>query len=312
MTHHLSSILFTAILSLTLTSCWDDDQLPDATGDGPFTASLELKQDATLHSFSFNGYAPLAEKPITVFYYIPQGGNMTTMPVLFILPGEDRDADNHVQLFRSWADSHRVMLFGLKYSTDYFTNTTEYILGGMNTRQSADGLLPMSQWNFNYVEALFDAIKTAVGGQQTSYDLWGHSAGAQFVHRYVTFMPQARVRCAVACNSGWYTPPDMNTDFPYGLRRVSEADASMLRTALSRQFHIFVGGNDTDPSGLNTNPGSQAQGANRNARGHYYYDQAKAIAQQQHYSFGWTLTEVPGVGHDAAGMARGSWHVFEK
>ena len=151
----LENIMFSTcacLLSLLLVSCWEDDVLPEEDPVGP-EATITLSQNGIMHHFIFNGYEPLKDKPVTVFYQIPKNGNMKTMPVLFIFPGESRDADTHLQLFSSWANSKGVMLFALQYSTDLYPTTTEYILGGMNTRQSSNGLLPREQWNFNFVES---------------------------------------------------------------------------------------------------------------------------------------------------------------
>lgn len=309
----LENIMFSTcacLLSLLLVSCWEDDVLPEEDPVGP-EATITLSQDGIMHHFIFNGYEPLKDKPVTVFYQIPKNGNMKTMPVLFIFPGESRDADTHLQLFSSWANSKGVMLFALQYSTDLYPTTTEYILGGMNTRQSSNGLLPREQWNFNFVESLFGEIVRFTQGSQTTYDMWGHSAGAQFVHRYVTFMPDAHIGKAVACNSGWYTMPDLSVEFPYGLRKVSSADGELQKKALSRKLYVYVGGADTSTAGLNDNEGSMAQGKNRNERGRYYYQQSQQLAKQLGYSFGWSFAEVPGVGHDPSGMAQGSRQVFE-
>ena len=264
-----------------------------------------------MHQFVYNGYEPLKDKSVTVFYQIPKNGNMKTMPILFVFPGESRDADTHLQLFSSWANSKGVMIFALQYSTELYPTTTEYILGGMNTRQSSSGLLPREQWNFNYVESLFQEIVRFTQGNQKTYDMWGHSAGAQFVHRYVTFMPDAHIGKAVACNSGWYTMPDLAIEFPYGLQKVTGADSEMQQKSLSRKLYVYVGGADTSTAGLNDNEGSRAQGKNRNERGRYYYQQSQQIAKQLGFSFGWTFAEVPGVGHDPSGMAQGSRQVFE-
>ena len=309
----LENIMFSTcacLLSLLLVSCWEDDVLPEEDPVGP-EATITLSQDGIMHHFIFNGYESLKDKPVTVFYQIPKNGNMKTMPVLFIFPGESRDADTHLQLFSSWANSKGVMLFALQYSTDLYPTTTEYILGGMNTRQSSNGLLPREQWNFNFVESLFGEIVRFTQGSQATYDMWGHSAGAQFVHRYVTFMPDAHIGKAVACNSGWYTMPDLSVEFPYGLRKVSSADGELQKKALSRKLYVYVGGADTSTAGLNDNEGSMAQGKNRNERGRYYYQQSQQLAKQLGYSFGWSFAEVPGVGHDPSGMAQGSRQVFE-
>lgn len=297
---------FVAMGSVLTTSCWSDDEIlsPDDTTNP--VADISLVQDGTVHALVYNGYEALASKPVSVSYYIPATGDPKTMPILFVFPGEDRNADAHVRLFTDWANANGVMLFGISFSTTYYSTTTEYILGGMNTRQSASGLLPQEQWNFNYVETLFQSIRQSLAGTQSTYDIWGHSAGAQYVHRFATFMPSAHLRKAVACNSGWYSMPDLTVDFPYGMNLVQEATVSMQQTALARHLYVCVGQNDTSTDGLNDNAGSVAQGQNRNERARYYFNNSQQLAQSKGYSFAWTFREVPSTAHDAAGMAAGT------
>jgi hypothetical protein len=50
------------------------------------------------------------------------------------------------------------------------------------------------------------------------YDMYGHSAGAQFVHRYLQFYDSPKVKKAVAANAGWYTFPNEAINYPYGIK----------------------------------------------------------------------------------------------
>ena len=49
-----------------------------------------------------------------------------------------------------------------------------------------------------FSHASFVTVKAATGNRSERYHLYGHSAGAQFVHRFLYFMPDARVAKAVA------------------------------------------------------------------------------------------------------------------
>ena len=48
-------------------------------------------------------------------------------------------------------------------------------------------------------------------------DLFGHSAGGQFVHRMLSFGFRDRVAVAVSANAGTYAMPDLSTPWPFGL-----------------------------------------------------------------------------------------------
>ena len=77
--------------------------------------------------------------------------------------------------------------------------------------------LPPSHWSYTIIEDLFSAV-VSMGVQRKGYNIYGHSAGAQFVHRLVQFLPTCRVETAVAANSGWYTMPCLLARWPYGWR----------------------------------------------------------------------------------------------
>jgi pimeloyl-ACP methyl ester carboxylesterase len=68
------------------------------------------------------------------------------------------------------------------------------------------------------LERLVATLRSELGLADEAFDLWGHSAGAQFAHRFALFRPAAPVRRIVAAGAGWYTTPDLELDFPYGLR----------------------------------------------------------------------------------------------
>lgn len=286
-----------------LVACWEDDVLPPE--DTQTAATVTLTQDGNEHQIVYNGFEALKDKPVTVYYNIPSSGDMTKMPVLFIFPGEDRSAKEHMALFTDWARRQKVMLFAFEFPTAYYPTTTEYILGGMNTRQSSEGLTAKEKWNFNYVESFFKSVQQFTKTTQTTFDMWGHSAGAQFVHRFCTFMEDAHVNRAIAANSGWYTMPDADLSFPYGYKEVTDVDWShQLPKVFAQKLYIQLGGADTSTEGLNNTTGAMSQGSTRLERGQHYFTTSRNTASRKSLPFNWSITIVPNIGHDASGMAQ--------
>ncbi len=308
---HIFYSLVLILLFFSMSSCWKDDILEDGKGGDDVSTSLSLIQDNTPHTFNYSELPTLADKPIKVHYLLPSAGDVSRMPILFIFPGESRDADIHLEYFSSWAKKNRVMIFAFEFPVAYYPSTTEYILGGINKSQSNVGILAKASWNFNYVEAIFDAVKLLTKSIQTSYDMWGHSAGGQFVHRFCTFMETTHVNRAVAANSGWYTLPDAKESFPYGYKEITDVKWNkQLPRLLARNFYVQLGGNDTSTSGLNNKEGSVTQGSNRLERGKFYYTTSQSIAKNSGVYFNWKLSIVPGVGHEPEKMAKAAMEIF--
>ena len=74
--------------------------------------------------------------------------------------------------------------------------------------------------------------------------LFGHSGGAQFVHRFVMVHPRHVARYAISA-PGWYTFPDESLVYPCGLAR-GAARGELLRLSdfLRIQGAVFVGSAD--------------------------------------------------------------------
>lgn len=283
-----------ALCLLGLTACWGDGGGDE--NQGVFRAGRGI--------VSYSGYPPLSNKPIRIHYYIPPSGNMADMGVLFVFPGTNRNADDYLTPWTGIADNKKIMVFSLEFPSATYS-VSEYIEGGMF---SGNTLLPESSWTFSLIEPLFDYVKQQTGNTRSSYDIFGHSAGAQFVHRYMTFKPDNRVGKAIAANAGWYTVPDFDIDYPYGLKG-SPATEAGLRKFFAKSFYLALGTADTDPNdpNLNKTPGAMAQGDNRYARGLNYWNVAERA--KGNAAFDWRLERVEGVGHEYRRMiaAAGQW-----
>jgi hypothetical protein len=222
------------------------------------------------------------------------------MPLLFLFPGIERNADDYLDAWIASATAARCMVFSFEFPADRYTSN-EYITGNV---MDADGRLnPRERWTFSIIEAAFDHVRSLTGARATRFNMFGHSAGAQFVHRYLLFTPLALVDKAVAANAGWYTMPDLFVDFPHGLGG-TPVTPDDLREAFRRDLTIHLGTGDTRQDGsLNTSPGAMAQGPHRYARGLYFYNNSRDLAALAGASFLWQKRELVSVGHDHARMA---------
>ncbi len=95
-----------------------------------------------------------------------------------------------------------------------------------------------TKWLYQTIERLYDHLVTTKRAEAGGYILFGHSAGAQFVHRMVLALPEARFRLAVIGNAGFYTlPTDAGPaggfQFPYSLEGTPITEAERAK-ALQR------------------------------------------------------------------------------
>jgi len=257
--------------------------------------------------FTYNSYLPLKDKPVVVYYSISEG-DMSTMPVIFVLPGTNRDADNYIRPWIEIAKQHKCMIFSIEFPEAYYTSD-EYITG--NVIDKSGKFVDKEKWSFSIIEPLFEYIKAQTGNKTSKYNFFGHSAGSQFVHRYVLFNPEANISKAVAANAGWYTMPVFNIEFPYGLKN-TQLSRGDVNAACEVNIIVHLGEKDNDPNDLSLRktPEAMTQGDHRYARGQYFYNNSKSMAEINNYQFNWTMRKVPDVAHDQAAMAKDAANIF--
>lgn len=271
--------------------------LGEPTARAPATTAVE-PMPAGDGKFGFDGWAG---PPLTVWYHLPAGVTPET-PVVFVLHGVNRDADRYRDQWSSLAEQRRFILVVPEFDEEHFPDARSYNLG--NVFDGNGQRVPRARWSFSAIEPLFDAVRAKTGTRVDRYGLYGHSAGAQFVHRYLMFVPEARVGGVVAANAGWYTMPDWNVAFPYGLRGSGVTEPA-LRIALQRPLTVLLGTADDDPDhpNLRRTPEAMAQGPHRLARGEAFMATAARAAADANAPMAWKLERVEGIVHDNAGMA---------
>lgn len=281
------------VLSSLLSGC--------ITGDSAYQGGSDPVIVPGRGVFTFDRYGPLKDRPVRVWYDAP--ADLSTAEVIIVMHGTGRSAQDYRADWEPLLRGHNVLLLVPEFSESGYPGAASYNLGNMLDEQG--DMLPEEQWSFHVVEALFDFVVAEVHSGAENFALFGHSAGAQFVHRFVEFMPKHRARIAVAANAGWYTVLDASVPFPYGLEK-GPAREDEMDFALATDLVVLLGADDIDSENdsLRRDEHSDAQGVNRLERGLYFYLTSRDVAARRSASFNWRLIVVPGIAHSHSEMAR--------
>ena len=233
---------------------------------------------------------------IPVWVHVPEGVDVTRAPIMVIMHGMGRSAARYLSEWDQIADAQGFLIVAPEFTTDEFPGSRCYNLGRM--RDEDDQPVKESLWSFSVIEPIVSDFIEKVRGQQKDFTLYGHSAGSQFVHRFLFFKPDAPVNRYLPANAGWYTMPDLEIPYPYGLGGTGVTKRG-LKAALRKDVVILLGDADNNPkhSGLRRSKGAMRQGPHRFARGKSFYESGKRQAKALGVKFGWTLRVAPGVGH---------------
>lgn len=238
---------------------------------------------------------------MTVWTYRPAGLRPDDR-IVFVMHGVLRNADVYRDNWIEDAKKHRFLLVVPEMTQTQFPRDAGYNFGNMVERQGG-AAKPPEQWAWRSIETIFDAVRLGTGSRRDTYAIFGHSAGAQFVHRLVTYAENPRIDAAIAANAGWYTLPVFTEAFPYGLKG-SPADDTRVKANFAKPLIVLLGDRDIDPKhpSLRRDEGSDRQGTTRFERGQTYVKVAEAEARRLGVPFNWKVEFVPGVAHDNAGM----------
>lgn len=207
-------------------------------------------------------------------------------PIMLSIHGYTRNAAEHAFRLAPLADAYGVILVVPHLTRKRYRRF--HLL-----QPDTEGVFPEDA-----LEAVLGDVKRRLGVAAGELLLFGYSGGGQFAHRYMMTCA-GRVAKAALFAPGWYTWPDENLPYPFGL-----GDSE---TACGRQFslenlgksdiHVFVGEADIQRNGsLNTNPEiDRVQGTTRLERAKRW---VSAINQDRPEDNRIGLTVLKGVGHD--------------
>lgn len=270
--------------------------------------------------FEIEGGLGREDKTIKVFYHQPKSFSKDSK-ILLVIPGAGRNGDSYRDAWVEESEKYNVLILSPMYAEKDYP-FTDYHLGGLirnanlrstieyveNTNQVklAEEKLEFElnkesqQWIFPDFDRIFDLVVAATQSEQTEYDIFGHSAGGQILHRFTIFNPKSKARRILAGNSGFYTLPSSEARLPFGTQGMAIKDTD-LEMAFSKHLVLFLGALDNEEEQGGTllrSKSADQQGIHRLARGIYFYETSKNIAQQLGVPYEWKIEVVPQVGHN--------------
>jgi poly(3-hydroxybutyrate) depolymerase len=243
----------------------------------------------------FTDPRPGPKRQITVHAYRPAFFSAHS-PIVVVMAGRKRNAAEYLEYWKADAERRGFLVVVPEFTEAQYPHPHEYSYGAM--RDADGGIKPREEWLFPVIEAIFRDARSRAGSMRERYILFGHSAGAQLVHRLVTFAWSPSIERAVAANSGSYAMPVRMEDVPFGLGGLPYTDSD-VHSLLSRPMIVHLGDQDTDPNDahLPREPAAMRQGPHRFARGLHYMETASRVAGRLGVPLAWRLVIAADIAH---------------
>ena len=230
---------------------------------------------------------------LPVFVAKPSKVNKATRLVV-VMHGRKRNAEEYRDQWIEAAKELNLLVIVPEFSEENFPQVWGFNYGNIKTAQSE----PIEQKLHAYsaIGPLATEALETFKLKSNNWGIYGHGAGAHFVHRYVLHHPEANHTLAIAANLGWYLSMT-DQEWPFGLTN-SGIDAAQLKLAFGKYFLLMLGKADTS-----TKPNSpyvkehwdtiNLQGEHRLARGRNFFKSAVKKSKEVDQFFKWGMVEVP-------------------
>ena len=241
-----------------------------------------------------------------IFYF--SNDNFNNIPVYFVAPekidrnsrlvivmhGRKRNAEEYRDQWVQKANELNLVIVVPEFAEAKFPGVFQYNYGNVFLQSGEE--LPQNQTLFSLVEPLANFSLKKFKIESNKWGIYGHGAGAHFVHRYILHQPHANHTLAIAANLGWYLSMT-DQEWPFGLAK-SNISEDQLKVAFSRYFLLMLGRADTSrkpnsPYVKENWDAISAQGEHRLARGRNFVKSAVAKSKEVNQFFKWGMVEVP-------------------
>jgi pimeloyl-ACP methyl ester carboxylesterase len=215
-------------------------------------------------------------------------------PVVVCIHGISRNVQEHFRAFAPLAATSGCLLLVPLFDANAYPDYQR--LGAPGNCERADLSLIK----------LLSCLNSRFNLPERAIHLFGHSGGAQFVHRFVMAHPERVARYAISA-PGWYTFPDESLDYPYGLAH-APVQRGRLRPAdfLRIEGIVFVGSGDRRSGrNLRRNPVVDShQGAHRLDRAVRWTGAMNARARSMGLAEPLRLRQLQDAAHSFSGLVR--------
>ena len=230
---------------------------------------------------------------LPVFVAKPNKINKLTRLVV-VMHGRKRNAEEYRDQWSDSAKDLNLLILVPEFSEQNFPQVWGFNYGNLKTNSLEP--IDKSLHAFSAIEPLANGALKRFRLKSDNWGIYGHGAGAHFVHRYILHHPEASHTLAIAANLGWYLSMT-DQEWPFGLTN-SNIDNAKLKQAFDKYFLLMLGRADTS-----TKPNTpyvaehwdiiSMQGEHRLARGRNFFKSAVAKSKEVNQFFKWGMVEVP-------------------
>ena len=250
----------------------------------PYAGATEIKQTT---------YAYWDKPDVEIFYITPKKIDKDTQ-LLFIIHGNSRNAEDYISAWIPYISNKNIIVVAPQFNKNSF----RYFF--LLESATSSGKINNNPDNYinNSISSFFNFFQSKFSLSTNKYKMFGHSAGAQFTHRYMLLSNDKRISSAVIANAGWYTFLNGN-NFPYGIKN-SPIDISSdhIKWFMSNKTSLLIGNKDINLKSVNSSKGAQRQGITRVDRANSYFNSLINISDNNNIPFRWSYKVVDKADHD--------------
>ena len=261
-----------------------------------FLISLQSLSARNIQETTFSYWT----KPDVEVYYSAPASITENTKIMFIIHGASRSADSYLNDWLALSEGRDVLLIAPKFSKEFYDEYAYLMKTNKRGKRVRDASLDLD----SSLGELFNFFSSKFNIKTEDFRIYGHSDGAQFVHRYLLLSNETRIDKAVMANAGFYTFLNTAAQYPFGIKNMNVSE-DRLKWFLSLKGGIFLGDQDNNPrhKGLPNMRKAKKQGKHRLQRGTNFFNDLVELGVEKNLPFRWRYQIVPGVSHENAGMS---------